>query len=368
MESNPLPRDLESRERIQREAGLSLLHDLSNWLQLLRGHLSLQAADEAAQRPPVPARTRALEQAAESCGVLQGRLAALLRGELAPASHLLRQPVELGRLLEAERLHLDALREVRGERGRDIRATVELEGELWVRADPHAVHNILSNLLLNAWDALGERGHIRLALRAEGDVAVASVSDDGPGMAEEVLVRATERAFTTKGAGGSGLGLHNARRLAEVMGGSLRLHSAPGEGCTAELRLPLAAPPEAQPEPEPGTGRVLLVEDNSELRELLAEMLQMIGRQSAAVGRLEDAAELLGREPVSVVVLDEHLPDGKGSEFALRVRQEWPHVAILRLVGDSGPVAGPHDASAVKPVSLGQFRALLDEATARHGA
>jgi two-component system sensor histidine kinase RegB len=107
-----------------------------------------------------------------------------------------------------------------------------------------AISQALRNLLSNAFDASGPSGHVRLDVSesaARGELSF-SVSDDGPGMSESVLSRATEPFFTTKARGhGMGLGLFLAQSVAEQMGGRLELSSQPGRGTLAKLVLPLAA-------------------------------------------------------------------------------------------------------------------------------
>jgi signal transduction histidine kinase len=115
-----------------------------------------------------------------------------------------------------------------------------------VRARRESLEQILAGLLANAADAIprGREGRIEIRVeRAGGKVRIA-VSDDGAGMAPEVLRRAFDPFFTTKPDGsGTGLGLPVARGLVEAHGGSLRLESAPGAGTTAVVELPEAPPP-----------------------------------------------------------------------------------------------------------------------------
>jgi two-component system sensor histidine kinase RegB len=116
--------------------------------------------------------------------------------------------------------------------GRDVRLTGSLT----------AVSQALRNLVSNAFDASGERGAVRLGVAQSGGELQFRVEDDGPGMDQSVLARATEPFFTTKPRGqGMGLGLFLAQSVAEQMGGRLVLDSAPGRGTRASLVLPLPA-------------------------------------------------------------------------------------------------------------------------------
>ena len=108
-----------------------------------------------------------------------------------------------------------------------------------VRADRHKVQQALLNLVLNAADAAGENGTVRITASAENGGVSFAVEDDGPGVPCELRERVFEPFFTTKPPGrGSGMGLAISRRIAEVHGGSLTLEDAPGGGARFVLRLP----------------------------------------------------------------------------------------------------------------------------------
>jgi two-component system sensor histidine kinase RegB len=105
-----------------------------------------------------------------------------------------------------------------------------------------AVSQALRNLLANAFDATAPDGSVRLSVSTQAAELAFSVADDGPGMSESVLGRATEPFFTTKPRGqGMGLGLFLAQSVAEQMGGRLELSSRVGRGTVVTLSLPLTA-------------------------------------------------------------------------------------------------------------------------------
>lgn len=115
------------------------------------------------------------------------------------------------------------------------------EPELRLLADVGQAQQILINLVLNALQAMPRGGVLTLRAYREAGFGCISVTDTGPGMARDLVARAMEPFFTTK-PGGTGLGLSLSRQLAQMNGGELELASAPGEGTTATLRLPLAEP------------------------------------------------------------------------------------------------------------------------------
>lgn len=113
---------------------------------------------------------------------------------------------------------------------------------LEVKGDADALEQVFLNLLLNAAQAVAHGGHVAVRVRPEDGFAEVVVQDDGAGIPASELERVFEPLYTTR-AGGAGLGLAIARRLAEAHGGSISLASTPGEGTTASVRLPLAEPP-----------------------------------------------------------------------------------------------------------------------------
>jgi signal transduction histidine kinase len=152
-------------------------------------------------------------------------------------------PVELGALLEreiADASQLTAVREVRFERP---------DRPVWVIADQLRLGQIVTNLLSNAFKYSSEGAPVIVRLTKLEDFALVSVQDRGEGIAIDDQDRVFERFYRadkglTRTAGGFGLGLFIARRLAEAMGGGLVLSSRPGEGSTFSVSLPLlmAAP------------------------------------------------------------------------------------------------------------------------------
>ena len=154
----------------------------------------------------------------------------------APAVHLLSILVE--EVVSEKRLQLSSRMgvEVDAPLGKDTYGCfAEVLGSEFKRA--------ISNLIDNAVDALPGAGKVTLRLAREGSQVALTVSDNGKGIPEELLMRLGERGFTHGKVGGSGLGLHQARSTVERWGGSLSIRSAVGAGTTVEVKLPAAAPP-----------------------------------------------------------------------------------------------------------------------------
>jgi signal transduction histidine kinase len=109
-----------------------------------------------------------------------------------------------------------------------------------VRADKEELSRALTNILRNAVQAIGEAGSITISATREAEGVAVSITDTGSGIAPELLPRIFEPNFSTK-TEGMGLGLAIVKKIIDDMGGSIRIESAPGLGCTVTLRLPATA-------------------------------------------------------------------------------------------------------------------------------
>lgn len=218
-----------------------------------------------------------------------------------------------------------------------------------IAGDPHQLQQVLINLVNNACQAVAAangRGTLRVASGLGPDRATIriTVADDGPGIPSDHLARIFEPFFTTKPAGqGTGLGLPIAKGIVAEHGGAIEVESEPGRGTTFVLTLPVsdAAPvPLASVEPRaisPGL-RVLVVDDETAVRDLIAEALAAQGSrvQTAASGR--ETLEVLASSPADVLVLDVTMPEMTGAELWNQIKGKDPALA-RRTVFCTGDVA-----------------------------
>ncbi len=187
------------------------------------------------------------------------------------------------------------------------------ESPLHVRADRGQFELVLLNIAANARDAVGEEGHFQVSAsrleREQRDGVGIRLADNGPGMDEAVLQRIFEPFFTTKPAGsGTGLGLAVVRDVVNASGGTVAVESGP-QGTTFRLWFPLVAN-EASAKSRLRAVRVLLVEDDDELRELLLAALDDAGCVALATDNPQDARRLLDEtgDSLEVVVTDCRMP------------------------------------------------------------
>jgi PAS domain S-box-containing protein len=265
----------------------------------------------------------------------------------------------------------DSVREVESLLRRSLGEHVAMDLQLApetsrVLIDPGNLEQILVNLCVNARDAMPGGGTLVIETQdAEVDTAYAQaqvglkpgryvrlrVSDTGSGMPASVIEHAFEPFFTTKPLGqGTGLGLATVYGIITQAGGFIHLYSEEGRGTTVSVLLPQTSvslesvPTAVEPAVPPGgVETVLLVEDEEDLREAVARMLESHGYQvhMAANGRAAMALLRTIEDPIQLLLTDVVMPEMLGKELAEQVASLRPGVRILFMSGFAQPVLGP---------------------------
>jgi CheY-like chemotaxis protein/anti-sigma regulatory factor (Ser/Thr protein kinase) len=228
-----------------------------------------------------------------------------------------------------------------------VRLKLDLEPDLRpVRGDGSALTHAFMNLCVNAVDAMPENGTLTLRTRnaEEGWVEVV-VEDTGSGMTPEILTKAMDPFFTTKGQGkGTGLGLSMVYSTMKAHQGHMELQSELGQGTRVRLRFPtcepeapLAAPtPRQSVEPSKHSLDVLLVDDDELIQFSIQAMLEELGHRPVVASNGEEALMMLeGGYCPEVVILDMNMPGLGGAGTLPRLRDLCPQVPILLATGRS---------------------------------
>jgi CheY-like chemotaxis protein len=215
----------------------------------------------------------------------------------------------------------------------------------------------LLNLALNARDAMPAGGRLRfMAFRHDKRVAglpaeldpergyvCVVVADDGVGMDEATLLRACDPFFTTKGAGGTGLGLASVHGFVRQSGGEMRITSEIGVGTRVELWLPVSAAEAGTASEAPlavpgaGSARILLVDDEPGVLVAVQTVLGHAGYQIETARDAEEAIALMAStQPFDALVTDFMLPGQDGADLIKLARERWPGIATVLITGWGG--------------------------------
>jgi PAS domain S-box-containing protein len=327
-----------------------LAHDFNNLLSVVIGNLDLLEDRLKDDAEAAPLAAKAL-QAALRGAELTRRLLAFAR----------RQPLDAKVVTLNERVSatLDLLRRTLGEQ---IEISTTLAPDLWpTLVDPAQFESALVNLAINARDAMrGHEGGGRLIIETSnqrldedyardnvevvpGDYAMVAVSDTGAGMAPDILARVFEPFFTTKAPGeGTGLGLSMVYGFIRQSQGHIKIYSELGVGTTVRLYLPRAheaaaglAAPEAAPAAVGGVERILVVEDNPDVRRVVVAQLEGLGYRTIEADNADAALAVLQRgEAVDLLFTDIVMPGRlNGTELASAARALRPRLKVLLTSG-----------------------------------
>ena len=232
-----------------------------------------------------------------------------------------------------------------------------LNDQAWIKVDPLGLEQVMINLVLNARDATDDHGqvdirtkvielddkfaamHPEIAIRT-GSYLQISVSDDGEGMTKDVLEKVFDPFFTTKDVGkGTGLGLAVVFGMVKQSEGYIWASSELGRGSIFTIQLPLVAAvtdlPEGPADEALGSRRILVVEDEPIVLELLGRALREGGYEVEDAADGIKALEVLERleGKVDAVVTDVIMPQINGKELAIRIRQRWQDLPIVFVSG-----------------------------------
>jgi PAS domain S-box-containing protein len=214
----------------------------------------------------------------------------------------------------------------------DLRAASRINGR------PAALAELLTNLFLNAIDAMPQGGELSVSTRDGEDALILTVADTGLGMSDTVRRRIFEPFFSTKGEAGSGLGLAMAYSIVKRHGGDIRVESEPRRGATFTISFP-AADEAATPVKTPEAAgprrraRVLVVDDEPQVLRTLIDMLQSFGHGVTGVQNGAAALERYAPGRFDVVLANVGMAPMNGWQFAERLRALDGSVALLFITG-----------------------------------
>jgi PAS domain S-box-containing protein len=317
-----------------------IAHDFNNVLMTILGSISLASLDN--QDGLSPEAINGLKNAEQGCQQAMGLARQLLT--FAKGGAPIKQVQSLpGLLQEAARLALSG-----------SKSRYELscpEGLRNVNVDRGQIHQVFSNLLINADQAMPAGGLVRIQAQnvqidqtspaplPAGDYALITIADQGEGIPAEQLGKIFDPYFTTKQRG-NGLGLATVFSIVKQHGGLISVDSVLGEGTTFQLYLPAVEGPAAlkdavEAKPVVGKGRILVMDDEATVREVVGRMLAKLGYDPVLA---RDGAETLelyaqardSQQPFAAVILDLTIPGGMGGKEVLhQLMAQTPQVKAL---------------------------------------
>ncbi|MGR9168830.1 response regulator [Rhizobium sp. KDH_Rht_773_N] len=340
-------RQLQKMETIGQLTG-GVAHDFNNMLAIIIGSLDLaQRRLNGKEDPRLLNSIQSARDGAQRAAVLTARLLAFSRQQpLAPE------------IVDANKLVGGMSELLRRTLGEQISIEVVLAGGLWPTfADLSQLENAILNLSVNARDAMPDGGHLtietantelddryaRLHQDVEaGQYVMVSITDTGIGMSPEVLERAFDPFYTTKGSGkGTGLGLSQVYGYVKQSRGHIKIYSEIDRGTTVKIYLPrhlgsgVARPaPATKPIPQGSVeDTILVVEDDRNVREMTAESLRELGYSVLQAADGPEALNLLENERVDLIFTDIVMPQMNGRQLADAVTEKWPDIRILYTTG-----------------------------------
>jgi signal transduction histidine kinase len=348
-----------------------IAHDFNNSLTPILGFTELLLESDALLDDKVEAR-RCLEMLRTSTKDAAS-VVSRLREFYRPAATDEEFPVvDLGKIVQqAVSLTEPKWRSQTQARGITIEVTAEMRASPFVAGEESALREVLTNLIFNAVDAMPEGGRIALEAATEGSDAVIRVQDTGTGMSEGVRQRCLEPFFSTKGESGTGLGLSMVYGIVERHRGKIEIESVVGQGTTFIIRLPLAenstaSVPEIAAQAKPTSSlRVLIVDDEPGILEVVAAYLRCDGHTVATASSGREALEKFQRNHFDLVVLDRVMPEMSGDQTARFIKQLNQNIPVIMLTGFGAliEVTGSQpqavDVVLSKPVTIDALRSTI---------
>jgi signal transduction histidine kinase/nitrate/nitrite-specific signal transduction histidine kinase len=358
-------------------------HDFNNLLAGILGNaqLLLFEAESDDQREMLRVIERAAKDGAETVRRLQG---------FARMEH--DSPMTEVRLDMLARDAIDITRprwrDVAQSRGASIEIVKQLGVVTPLAGRPAELREVLTNLIINAVDAMPKGGKITVAtyddrvagngarehLSGPGQSVVVEIADTGTGMPAEVRARIFDPFFTTKGEQGTGLGLAVSLGIVQSHGGQIDVESAPGQGTRFVIRLPVRVADQNGKYPRPGKpatitpGHLLFVESEAMIRDATVRLLSRWGHKVAQAENGAEALAMFVPDTYDLVISDLGMPDMNGWDLLHEIKARDPRVPTVLITGwgrqfsDEEARARGVDFVIEKPFDQDDLRALLAEA------
>ena len=267
-----------------------------------------------------------------------------------------------------------AFRQAAGGQKVKVNVVRDVPPNLAVPGDAPALRQVLINMILNAVDAMPDGGSLTISAHEQDAHVCIAISDTGAGMEKAVQSKIFDPFFTTKGHEGTGLGMSMAYGVISRHDGTIDVESAPGKGTTFQILLPASEEAGQKPElpaeaAEPTQhAKVLILDDEEKIRDVLARMLEKSGHEVTRAGTGKDGIELFQKAPFDVVFTDLLMPGMSGWDIATQLKGLDSKVIVVMVTGwgvdwDSEKVQqGGVDLLLHKPIQMTELLNVVAEA------
>jgi CheY-like chemotaxis protein len=223
--------------------------------------------------------------------------------------------------------------------GKSITVIFNGDDSLYVNCNENELREALINIIINSADAIEKNGNIVIDLYKEDSMVVVEIIDTGCGIDQEIVEMVFEPFFTTKGERGNGLGLSMVRELIEKMNGTIHFKSAKGFGSSVIIKLPISEKKQRE-KIEPNSSRlekelkVLVVDDQAEVGEVIKEMIIALGNIKASMTSSSGKAfEMMKTESYDLVITDMVMPEINGGELVKMAKKMYPNSKYVIMTG-----------------------------------
>ncbi|HFE63024.1 MAG TPA: response regulator, partial [Caldithrix sp.] len=226
-------------------------------------------------------------------------------------------------------------------KGKKVHLHSNLDKDLITKGNPVELKEVFTNLLLNAYDAMPNGGDLYISgsKTSDGNIQIV-IRDTGTGMSEEIKNKIFNPFFTTKGEKGTGLGLSIVYNTITAHGGHIKLDSELNKGSTFTILLPSTkeeidqkSAPIEQLQENFGRLRLLIVDDEPELLDTMAEILRLKFQSVEIADSGQSALKKIGSARFDVVLTDLGMPEMSGWELAEKVKEKSPKSHVILVTG-----------------------------------
>jgi len=354
------------------EMASGVVHDLNNALSGVVGYIQL--IKTRVDDPELRRFAEIAEKSAKDTVAIVQRMRAFYKEQESA-----RATLDLNRLIEdVIEMTKPRWKNMPEAKGIQIEIVTDFESIPMIEGQESELRQLFTNLIFNAVDAMPEGGEITIKTRSRERYVAVEISDTGVGMDEETRTKIFEPFFTTKPEG-SGLGLSICRRIVAEHGGSIQVESAPGEGTTFIVILPVAEAYLQAVEGEIGERevppkRILVVDDERVVRQVITDMLSELGHESITAESGLEGLETFRKERFDLVLTDLGMPGMNGLQLARLMRSIDDQTPIVLLTGWGDTIdeeeAKRHGIWKVisKPVRMDELKDLIASLPRRNGS